>query len=479
MSTPPRREEPDRQLRHRADHRTLVATAAVAIAVDVGLRSGPTSVGMAVAITVAVAALLLAGRPQNPQSRAAALAAGVFGAWCALRASDWLVPLDLLAAAGLLVLAAAHASGESVLDLHVPALLRRAGLALVQLFDGPGYVARALPRPTRGSSVVRGAALAVPLVLLLGTLLASADAVFASFFRLPFELGDLPGHLLLLALGAWGAAALLRLAVIPAPDDVSLGRRPLGRVEASVVLGAMVVLYSLFALAQLVALLGGADHVLDQEGLTRAEYARSGFFQLLAVSAITLVTLQGGRALLAHPPGRLPRRLLVLAVAAVGLTLVIVAVAIGRLDLYQQAFGLTMLRLTTTVVAVWLAVVFVLLGVQFAGVAPRRRWFVPASAASALLVLLACNTVNLEAVVVRRNVELAVATGRFDPLYLDELSDDAVPALVEALPRLAPADREAARSALCRRPDADLSGPWRFHVAHRAATDARAEVCRS
>ena len=36
----------------------------------------------------------------------------------------------------------------------------------------------------------------------------SADAVFASFFRVPADMGDIALHLVLLTIGAWGAAAL-------------------------------------------------------------------------------------------------------------------------------------------------------------------------------------------------------------------------------------------------------------------------------
>ena len=56
--------------------------------------------------------------------------------------------------------------------------------------------------------------------------------------------------------------------------------------------------------------------------------------------------------------------------------------------------------------------------------------------AAGLVALLALNVANPEALVVRHNVAFAERTGRFDPLYLTDLSDDAVPALVDALPRL-------------------------------------------
>ena len=119
----------------------------------------------------------------------------------------------------------------------------------------------------------------------------------------------------------------------------------------------------------------------------------------------------------------------------------IVVVALARLGLYEDAFGLTMLRLYSKVFAVWIGVVFVLLAVDLAGVGRRRAWLPSAAVAAGLVALFALNVVNPEAMVVRHNVDFAERSGRFDPVYLTELSDDAVPALVDALPRLDPEAR--------------------------------------
>jgi len=54
-----------------------------------------------------------------------------------------------------------------------------------------------------------------------------------------------------------------------------------------------------------------------------------------------------------------------------------VVVALRRLWLYEQAFGLTMLRLYSSLFAAWIAAAFVLLGLLVAGVGGRRSWFVP------------------------------------------------------------------------------------------------------
>ncbi len=177
----------------------------------------------------------------------------------------------------------------------------------------PAFVAGPLSR-RRPVAVLAGIGLALPLLVVLGLLLASADAVFADFFSWWGSPETVIVHAVLLGVGAWGMAGLLRLSSAdPAPAAPRLPYR-LGHVEATVVVGSLVALFTAFAVAQLIAVAGGAGHVLETAGLTYAEYARQGFFQLLAVAAITLVALVGpagghrplrpGPPAAVHRPGR-------------------------------------------------------------------------------------------------------------------------------------------------------------------------------
>ena len=56
-------------------------------------------------------------------------------------------------------------------------------------------------------------------------------------------------------------------------------------------LGVLDALFLAFVAVQATVLFGGHRHVLETEGLTYAEYARQGFWQLLWVSALTLLVL--------------------------------------------------------------------------------------------------------------------------------------------------------------------------------------------
>jgi len=452
----------DSSVVQRADGRVLAGVAAVALATDLALRAGGLGVGTALAFAAAAAALLASGRLASPSARLAVAAAPLFGAGLALRTSAWLVPLDLLAAGGLLFLGASLARGGSLANLTIPRVLLRALHGGLHAVAAPAFVAAPLGAAGRQVAgghraelavrVARGLALTVPLVLGLGLLLGSADAVFASFFRVELHPAAWLQHAAALAAGAWGAAALLRVTSVVPAGPLPAARRPLGALEAMVVLGGLCALFASFAAAQLVALSGGARHVLETAGLTYAQYARSGFFQLLAVAVITLGVLLALRAVtdLATPRRRL--NFTVLAELAVALTLVIVVVAIRRLNLYEDAYGLTMLRLYSELFSYWIGAVFLLLGASVAGLGRGRAWLLGAAAGAGLALLLALNLANPEAAVARDQVAATHELQRPDTGYLAaSLGDDAVPTIVAGTADLDPEVRAELLDRLCRR----------------------------
>ena len=469
-----------------ADARVLVDATVAAVLADLAVRSGVAGVAGSLLVVAVVAGLLASGRVANTPAggRAANIEAACvigaalpFGLFLSLRTSPWLLPLDVIAIAGLLLLGCSLAGGGRLFDLPVPDLAMRAFLALAHGLAAPAFVVGPFAHRRRPVAILAGAGLALPLLVVLGLLLASADAVFAGFFNWWGSPETVVVHALLLGVGAWGMAGLLRLtSADPAPPAPHLPYR-LGHVEATVVVGSLVALFSAFVVAQLIAVAGGARHVLETAGLTYAEYAREGFFQLVAVAAITLVALVGLRAVtdLSDPGHRL--RFTVLGEIAIGLTLVVLLVALRRLGLYTEAYGLTMLRVVAFVFAVWIGLVLVLAGLALGGIGAERAWLVGGALVAGLTLLLGLNVANPEAIVVRHNIDRATRAQPVDPEYLAELSDDAVPALVRALARLPEPQRAEVRAAACEAEDWPYDGWAAANTSRRRATDARQRVC--
>jgi hypothetical protein len=171
-------------------------------------------------------------------------------------------------------------------------------------------------------------------------------------------------------------------------------------------------------------LFGGDRHVLETRGLTYAEYARGGFWQLLTVTALTLVVIAAAARFAPDADRVLVRALLG---PLTVLTLVIVASALFRMHTYEEAYGFTRLRVLVSVCEAWLGSVLLL--VLVAGVRLRGRHLPEAAVATAVVALLGLAMANPDGFIAERNVTRYAETGDIDLPYLSGLSADAVPAL--------------------------------------------------
>ena len=460
-----------------ADGRVLLGIVVVALMFDTAVRSGFVSVGGALLALITPVALIASGRFRRIESMAFLIAVPFFGIWLAVRSSLWLVVADVLAAALLLLMAASFARNGSLFDVNIPGLFVRACAACLHLvYAGPFFI-RGLTSQKRGhlGPVVRGLLLITPVVIVLGALLASADKVFASLF----DFGDLPQHIILIAIGAWLVTVLYSMASLDAPVAGNSSHRLLGATEALVALGAVVALFAAFVITQIIVLSGGAKHVLETEGLTYAEHARQGFFQLIAVAVITLAVLMTLHAITRTESKAQRAWFTGLSEAAVVLTLAIVVSAIARLGLYEDAYGLTMLRLYATVFAGWVGVVFVFLGVSIAGVGATRHWFTGTSIAAGLVVVFALNIVNPERLVVERNYEHArTSSVPFDVNYNTGLSTDAFGALSSGFYKLDDAQSTTLRMLACKEDESDFKGWLAYNLSRDIAKTDRAIDCQ-
>lgn len=195
-------------------------------------------------------------------------------------------------------------------------------------------------------AVFLGLLIALPLSALALALLSSADAAFAALLRrffLPPSLPERFGAAVRWTLTALGLGSLFYAALCAQTDrPESAGRRQVIRLDTLIAVtftAVLAVIYLAFCAVQLAVFLRGGAWGLP-EGTTYAEYARSGFFQLLAVSAVNvlLVIVSQKRFL----PGRALRALLCVISAC---TYFMEASSVYRMCLYVQAYGLTFLRL--------------------------------------------------------------------------------------------------------------------------------------
>jgi Domain of unknown function (DUF4173) len=462
------------KLKAEATWLTLAAAVAAGLVADQALRSG--TFGLAASLTLALIAfaLVFAGRVWSLESRSLAGASVLFAAWMTVRASPWLLWPDLAMSFALIGLAASVTTRGSLLDMGIAEAAARSVHALIQSGAGAGFALKPLVR-TRNrigmiTPIARGFLIAAPIATLVAVLLAAADPVFASFFNLNLDFNQLTLDVTFIAAGALVAAGVLRLAAAEPLSRVNGPSWRLGAIEGLVVLAVLDAIFAAFAVAQAIAAAGAAGDALHAAGVTYADYARSGFFQLLWVAGITAVTLILFSRITSLTQQATKRAFQVLSLVAIGLTLLIVFVAFQRLRIYEEAYGFTMLRLYSHIFAVWIALIFLLLAADFVGLFQRRRWLVGAISMSAMAVLLALNVINPEAIVVSLNIDRAQATHKIDAQYLATLSNDATLTLLAS-------DSADIRRIACAGPRSYSVTPAAFNWSDATAATSRRARC--
>lgn len=372
------------------------------------------TLGMAVPLVAALVALTVAARaPLSPDLVLFGSLALALASIAVLRDARWVVTSDLIAAC---LLAAAAVVGPRVIAVLAP-------------FRALDRLPELMPTAPSGSApAFRGAVLGATLLLPFGGLFWSADAAFAEIagsMPLPSP-SSLPGRLLVFALVLLGA---LGLALASRRDfaNPSLRSTTFGLSEWAIPLVLLDLLFLAFVVVQVTVLFGGHDHVLETAGLTYAEYARQGFWQLIAAAVLTLVVVSAA-VRVARRTQAGERLLRALLGSLCVLTLVIVASALHRLHLYEDAFGLTRMRLAAETLAWGLGGLFVL--VLLAGVFHFvREQLARIAVAGVALGLLAFSLSNPDGRIAQRDVDRWRDTGHLDLFYLQGLSADAVPAL--------------------------------------------------
>ena len=439
--------------RARTPRRILVEGASLGILADVALRGAPGGLGWTIwVLALAVAAVSVArydGLVANREQRgwlALAVACAIAFSWRDAEELRVANVLGTLVSLSMFAMSAAGLPAPSILAARLRDVIAAGAYTVRDLLVGaPTLVARdadlfTLPAARGGASwtAVRALLLTAPLAFVFTVLLSRADPVFASFFRLPtLDVAQIVPHLALFGVFAWLSAGWLRgavLALSPRPTLPAHLPMRLGHAEVIASLGTVIALFALFVSLQLRWFFGAADVVLATTGLTVAEYARRGFFELVAVSALVLPLILGTRA--AIDDARLVRRHRQLSLVLLVLLAAIIASAVLRMRLYVAYFGLTTDRLYATALMGWIAVVSVALALTV--LRGRARPFAAIAVLSGFAALGALNIGNPELIIARGNLSRTPDTRGIDYEYLTRLSGDAAPAVVNALRGAAP-----------------------------------------
>ncbi|MER6505324.1 DUF4153 domain-containing protein [Nonomuraea sp. NPDC001636] len=437
----------------------LPAAAGAGVFAAVALPDAQVGLGIVlVAMVLGAAALPAVLRRMTPWTLAFGLTAYWLISMTAVRDADWLVAILLMAGAGLGALAVSGA-GAGWLGVI------RGGMSVVlALGPVPWFLAGPLRKLTarrRILPVLAGLGITVVLVLVFGLLFASADAVFASYVErltsTPAWADSAPSRIFVFGFVAVLLAATVLVALRPVIDPVGPEHKfGVSRSVWLVPLVAVNLLFTAFVAVQIRVLFGGDGWVLRTAGLTYAEYARQGFFQLVVVSVFVLGIVAVAGGLLRTERGE--RWLLAVMLGVLcGLTLVVLASALHRMSLYTDAYGLSRLRISVQATVWWLGALFALVllagAVRLAG---RGSGWLPRTIVLVTgLGLGAFAMVNPDLQVAQTQVEVRGVTN-MDSDYLGDLGAEAVP----ALDRLPEPQRSCVLADVVRANGLDRPDPW-------------------
>jgi len=273
-----------------------------------------------------------------------------------------------------------------------------------------------------------GIVIAMPVLMLVLSLLISADAIFAQIFT------DIGRWMNEWNAGktVWNATRAIIYTIFVFSGIYSLRHhREKGeltnselseeiKTEGRVVFGTLLVIlniaYAVFVAIQIAFLFGGAETAVLQGGY--AEYARSGFFQLVAVTGINLFVVLITTTVCFKSMETKHPVLQGLCLLLIGMTCVILASALWRMSLYISVFGLTLLRALTLWGMLVIAVSLIVATVKT--IRPVTKFF-PVFFAFALSTWIVFNYININARIADYNVGayLSGKVEQIDVFYLD------------------------------------------------------------
>jgi hypothetical protein len=361
----------------------------------------------------------------------------VLAGFVAVRDCALLVVMNVVAVATLLLLAVRGWNGEwPVADVSLKRLVTSPFTTVSQ---GVHTGAVAIGNELRTSTFLRAwpkliwplakmVLIGGPIVGLVTLLLASGDAAFGvQVESVAQHLIDLPlpeltrmamvgSATFALAIGLVTWATRRRSFTAAESEKTVLVR--LGVPETFAILGGLSLVLVLFSLVSARCAFDPASCTLPK-GVTYSTYAREGFWQLLTVAGIVLITVlsvphRANATTLTHR-----KAVRALASLLVATTLPMLLSAASRMMLYEDAYGFTRQRVLSQLICVFISLLLIWRALTL-WTWPHR--FGIGVVAAGVLVLTGFNAMNPDAFIARKNLE---RSGTLDASYLRGLSADA------------------------------------------------------
>lgn len=222
--------------------------------------------------------------------------------------------------------------------------------------------------------IIIGLILSIPATILAASLLASSDSNFANimawivnfdfeciFYNILIFLLSLPCGMYIFGAVYSRAYKMRNENVLPKGEPVKFGILPTSMCNAF--LTPLCVIYTVYIMSQMSQLFSNLSGSINRD-FDYCSYAREGFFQLCFVVILNLGIISLVVFFVKYKDGGLPRLSKIYICVFSVLTVLLIAAALTKMLMYINFYGLTPLRVYTSIFMIWLFILFVMLMIK-------------------------------------------------------------------------------------------------------------------
>lgn len=292
--------------------------------------------------------------------------------------------------------------------------------------------------PTK-KNIIKGLIISIPLLLIIVSLLTSADMMFKYYVEnigenlMDFNLGSIIGHsfvIVIITLYTFGF--LWSLKYDDKEYNIQKSHKAFPQWEPVTIITIIFVIciaYLLFSIIQFSYLYGGAKNILPS-GFTYSEYARKGFFELVLVTLINFAILLLSIRLTNKDNPKINKIANISYSFLIIFTFNMLFSANYKMNLYEMAFGFTRLRIF---VQIFMLLLGILLIIILLGIWIKHVPILKSAIIATMIIYIALNYMNVDRIIAKKNIERYRETKKIDMQYLKTLSYDASAEIIKLL----------------------------------------------
>ncbi|EGW36828.1 DUF4173 domain-containing protein [Desulfosporosinus sp. OT] len=290
--------------------------------------------------------------------------------------------------------------------------------------------------------VLIGLGISIPLLMIIVSLLSSADRVFDHF------IAEISSSFKNINISNFSLQTIIALVITMITFSYiwsfsnfssNLKNQQQGVIETNpgswdpiisiTILSVINCVYVVFTIIQFAYLFASVNNALPPD-FTYAEYARRGFFELLMITLINFGLLLSSIKFTQKDGSFVARTVQLLHSLLIICTVVILLSAYFRMSLYEAAYGYTYLRVLTHFFMVFLGVLFL---IAFYKIWNEHMSLLKPYIVITIVAYMIINFANIDVLIANKNINRYLETGKLDTHYLRNLSYDSIPELVDLL----------------------------------------------